>query len=139
MAGSFSRSPSWFRPEPTGMLPDVSEPCNCIVFAHRYVCAPDDLGFSTDSPFPGGPVSRAESSGERSSAEVPECSLLRTHRCMVRRDDEPPNGLPDELDVQGFVVRPTNTLKVLGKASELCGVGKSGGKDTVSSFSFLCR
>ena len=49
----------------------------------------------------------------------------------VRRSDEPPEGLPEELDVLGVIVRPTDTLSVLRKACELCGVGKSGGKATV--------
>ena len=33
---------------PTCMLPDASEPQNCIVFAHRRVCTPSDLGFSVE-------------------------------------------------------------------------------------------
>ena len=39
--------------------------------------------------------------------------------------------LPDELEVLGVVVKPTDTLKVLREACTLAGLGKSGGKETV--------
>ena len=52
----------------------------------------------------------------------------------VRQEGENPDRLPAELDVQGVVVRPSDSsdaLKTLRQACELCGIGKSGGKATV--------
>ena len=147
-------------PDPACMIPGIAEPRNCIVFAHSQVRSPEELGFSTDSTSSGGLVPRAESSGDRASAdpassEVPEVEMSSElpveaepdgagdggaqashHRSSdaslhVRQSDEAPESLPEELDVQGVVIRPTDTLKVLRKACELCGVGKSGGKATV--------
>ena len=137
---------------PTCMLPDASEPQNCIVFAHRRVCMPSDLGFSVEGLAPG--EASAESSDPDPLLDVPEVEMgselpaestasaedggaqaslpVQSDASLhVRRSDEPPEGLPEELDVLGVIVRPTDTLSVLRKACELCGVGKSGGKATV--------
>ena len=78
------------------------------------------------SELPAESTASAEDGGAQASLPVQSDASLH-----VRRSDEPPEGLPEELDVLGVIVRPTDTLSVLRKACELCGVGKSGGKATV--------
>ena len=46
---------------------------------------------------------------------------------LQRVDDA--SKLPDELEVLGVAVKPTDTLKVLREACTLAGLGKSGGKE----------
>ena len=45
----------------------------------------------------------------------------------AKLDDEP-DLLPDELEVLGVTVRPTDSLKTLREACVLAGIGKSGRK-----------
>ena len=115
---------------------------------------PSDLGFSVEGLAPGEPVQHrasAESSDPDPLLDVPEVEMgselpaespasaedggtqasLPVQSDASLHSDEPPEGLPEELDVLGVIVRPTDTLSVLRKACELCGVGKSGGKATV--------
>ena len=141
-------------------LPGIDEVCKCICLAHRRICGPQDLGFEVEdedavlgfevgeAPVLPSADAQTENHGLAEIDEADEkqgdpSSLrdeIQQHSAAMdvdrqaaleaeRVDDA--SKLPDELEVLGVVVKPTDTLKVLREACTLAGLGKSGGKETV--------
>ena len=135
-------------PEVSAQLPGVTSPCKCICFAHRAICSPSDLGFEVQgSSMPSGVVPTVDDglgvvddSAEQVGAASGSPDEVQQHGMAVdpegqasleaKRLDEP-ELLPDEIEVLGVTLRPTDSLKTLREACVHAGIGKSGGKATV--------
>ncbi|CAE7839842.1 unnamed protein product [Symbiodinium sp. CCMP2592] len=136
-------------------LPGVSKPVDCICLAHRVVCGPSDLGFTVDGPLAAKPSGseraepddvpevaegdmQLEVEGQAAGAEVTGAQKhsdvapdAECEAALEASQMDVDGKLPDEIEVQGVTIRPTDTLKTMREACTLVGIGKSGGKQAV--------
>ncbi|CAE7741818.1 unnamed protein product [Symbiodinium sp. KB8] len=128
---------------PNDLVAPSGEQFEMIVFGHREMLSPEDLGFSMQSPAAGVGEVEPEPPGEMldevfcegsedavAAEALPQDDAKDDAMLQEALADEPP-ALPESITVGEVVLTATSTLSTLRAACKTLGVGKSGSRATV--------